>query len=289
MNLEKLSAIAANLPDAYKANANDLITRMGEVIEGIGDRDVTWRPQTLKLVQAMSDRSKLPKGANIGDFLLGEDVVTQPKAVIVLRSWDARQYWSPDQNETKMLCSSPDAVVGYIGKNCKDCEFSKFDEETKKTQCNKIKVFMVAAADLSDVFLIQFAKTGFKTGGDWNNLMKKAGVATYRRVYGVKSVDSKEYKNVVNFGVETFEGDKRDTPKEILEFVAELFTQVSTDRKESVDEFHKIILTRKQDPALLANSAADSEMVLIPDTTEAVPAAAAAPAGKSSLAKKYNV
>lgn len=289
MNLEKLSEIAQTLPDTVKANALDLIARMGEVIEGIGDRDVTWRPPTLKLIQAMSDRSKLPKGANIGDMLLGENVVPQPKKVIVLRSWDARQYWSPDQNETKMLCSSPDAVVGYIGKNCKDCEFSKFDEETKKTQCNKIKVFMVATEDLSDVFQVQFAKTGFKTGGEWQAMMKKAGVATYRRVYGLKSVDSKEYKNVVNIGVETYENELRDTPKELIPFVTELFNQVSADRKESVDNFHKIILERKQDPALLANAAADSEMVLIPDTSDSTPATEAAPAGKSSLAKKYNV
>ncbi len=287
MNLEKLSAIAANLPEDVRANALDLISRMGEVIEGIGDRDVTWRPPTLKLIQAMSDRSKLPKGANIGDMLLGENVVDQPLDVIVLRSWDARQYWSPDQNETKMLCSSPDAVVGYIGKNCKECEFSKFDEETKKTQCNKIKVFMVITRDLKEVFQVQFAKTGFKTGGEWQQMMKKAGVATFRRVYALKSVASKEYKNVENIGVETHEGDKRDTPKELIEFLTELFNQVGADRKESVDEFHKIIMTRKSDAPALTNNTADSEMVLIPDTA---PVAEAGATGKSSkLAKNYVV
>jgi hypothetical protein len=293
MNLNKLQELAQSLPDTVKQNALDLITRMGEVIEGIGDKPVVWRPQTLKLVQAMSDRSKLPKGANIGDFLLGEDVVGQPKDVIVLRSWDARQYWSPDQNEAKMLCSSPDAVIGYIGMECRSCPHSKFDEETKKTECNKIKVFMVVAADMSDVFLVQFAKTGYKTGNEWQQMMKKAGVAPYRRVYALKSVASKEYKNVENIGVETHEGDKRDTPKEFLEFVTELFTQVGADRKENVDEFHKIILSRKQDPALLAsnNSGSDSEIVLIGTDSEAsTPAVTeAAPASQSGTAKKYKV
>ena len=288
MNLEKLAALAANLPEDVRGNAQDLITRMGEVIEGISDRDVTWRPQTLKLIQAMSDRSKLPKGANIGDMLLGEDVVQQPLDVIVLRAWEARQYWSPDQNEAKMLCSSPDAVLGYIGLECKACPHSKYDEETKKTECNKIKVFMVAKRDLSDVFLIQFAKTGFKIGGDWQQMMKKAGVATYRRVYSLKSVASKEYKNVENIGVETHEGDKRDTPKEYIEFLTELFNQVGEDRKQSVTEFHKIILSRKTDPQLTSNAGADSEMVLIPDTSTA-PATEDAPAGKSKLAKNYVV
>lgn len=291
MNLEKLSAIAQTLPEAVKQNALDLIERMGEVIEGIGDRPVTWRPQTLKLVQAMSDRSKLPKGANIGDLLLGETVVGQPMDVIVLRSWDARQYWSPDQNEAKMLCSSPDAQVGYIGLECKACPNSVFDQETKKVACNKIKVFMVVARDLSDVFLIQFAKTGFKAGGEWQAMMKKAGVAPYRRVYALKGVDSKEYKNVVNLGVETHEGDKRDTPKDMLDFVTELFNQVGADRKESVDEFHKIILQRKQNPELLANAGADSEVALLTnDSTTDVEVKAPAKSGKTSdLAKTYSL
>lgn len=292
MNLEKLMELALELPEAVKQNAVNLITRMGETIEGIGDVPVGWRAGTLKLIQAMSDRSKLPKGANIGDFLLGETVITQPHPVYVLRSWDARQYWSPDQNEAKMLCSSPDNKLGYIGLNCKECPHSKFDEETKKTECNKIKVFMVVSADLSDVFMINFAKTSYKSGGDWEMMMKKAGVAPYRRVYGLKSEGSKTYKNVETLAIETFEGDKRDTPAEYLPFVTELFNQVGAERKTMVDDFHRIVLARKQDPALLANaSGADSEMILIGDSSTELPAKESvdAPAGKTSLAKKYAV
>lgn len=293
MNLEKLTALAQSLPDTVKQNALDLLERMGEVIEGIGDRPVGWRPQTLKLVQAMSDRSKLPKGANIGDFLLGEDVVAQPRKVIVLRSWEARQYWSPDQNEAKMLCSSPDAKLGYIGLECKACPHSVYDADAKKVDCNKIKVFMVVTDDLSDVFLVQFAKTSFKNGGEWEGMMKKAGVAIYRRVYGLKAVASKEYKNVETIGIETYEGAERDTPKEYLEFIAELFTQVGTDRRESVEVFHKMILERKQNPELLANTAgADSEVVLIEDGTAATkdtPKEDAPAAKQSPKSKQYSM
>jgi len=292
MNLEKLMELALTLPDAVKQNAVDLVTRMGETIEGIGDTPVGWRAGTLKLIQAMSDRSKLPKGANIGDFLLGETVISQPHPVYVLRSWNARQYWSPDQNEAKMLCSSPDDKLGYIGLNCKECPHSKYDEETKKTECNKIKVFMVISADLSNIFMINFAKTSYKSGGDWEMMMKKAGVAPYRRVYGLKSEGSKTYKNVETLAIETFEGDKRDTPEAYLPFLVELFTQVGADRKAGIDEFHKIVLSRKQDPALLAStSGADSEMVLIGNDTKELPVSEGTdvPAGKTSLAKKYAV
>jgi len=124
MDLTKLAALAADLPEAYKANALALVTRMGEVIEGIGDEPVKWRAGTVKLFQAVSDRSKVPKGTQVGDLVLGENVLPKPTKVMVLRLWDARQYWSPDQNEAKMLCSSPDAELGYIGMYCKQCPHS---------------------------------------------------------------------------------------------------------------------------------------------------------------------
>jgi hypothetical protein len=291
MNLEKLKDLAQALPEAVRQNALDLVTRMGEVIEGIGDEPVKWRASTAKLMQAVSDRSKAPKGATIGDIIVGEEVLAAPAKVIVLRSWDARQMWSPDQNEAKMLCSSPDAEVGYIGNKCRECPHSKFDEETKKTECNKIKTMMLLKADFSDIFLINFAKTNYKTGTEWQMMMKKAGVAPYRRIYGLKSETSKQYKNVETIAIETYTGDERDTPADCLAFVTELFTQVGADRKEMVDNFHKIIISRKQDPSMLTSSGgADSEVVLI-GTDSASEAAPAKPAGKSesTLAKKYSV
>lgn len=273
MNLEKLKELAEKLPEeSNRANAIALVERMGEVIEGISDKPITWRPGTLKLTQATSDRSKLPRGATVGDLVLGETVLDKPYKVIPIRSWDARQYWSPDQNEAKMLCSSPDAEVGYLGFNCRECPHSEFKDN--KIDCNKIKVFMVVASDLSDVFLVNFAKTSYKVGGDWQGLMKKAGVAPYRRVYGITSESSKQYKNVETMSIETFRNEDKDTPKEMLEFVTELFNQVGADRKETVDAFHKMILARRQDPSLMLanNSGVDSEVQLIEASKESAPA-----------------
>jgi hypothetical protein len=293
MNLDKLTALAAALPETHRAAAQELITRMGTVIEGIGDEGVSWRPQTARLVQGTSDSSKLPDGAKIGSMLLGEAILPQSTKVIVLRSWDARQYWSPDQTEAKMLCSSPDAQLGYIGKECKQCEHSKFDEEANKIDCNKIKVVMVVAADLSDIFLLNFAKTGYKIGNEWQGLMKKAGVAPYRRIYGIKSSVGKQFKNVAQFDIETYDDDAvRVTPAGILEFVTELFTQVGADRKEMVDNFHKMIFTRKENPALTAasNGGADSEVVLVgTNVNEKTADAVEGEKKTSSLASKYSV
>lgn len=291
MNIEKLAELAAALPDTHKANAVALVERMGAVIEGIGDEGVKWRMPTAKLMQAVSDRSKAPKGAGIGDIIVGEKILKKPQRVIVLKSFMSRQYWSPNQNEEKMLCSSPDGVLGYIGKQCTSCPHQVFDEVAKKTECNKLKSFILITEDLSEIFALNFAKTSYKVGDAWEKNLKKAGVMPYRRVYGLTSTGSKQYKGVETLDIELYDDEKRDTTEAILPFVKELFEQVGADRKEMLVHFHKMVNSRMQDPALLADSSggSDSEVVLIGNDSEPTETAAektAAP--KSSMAKKYS-
>ena len=282
MDFEKLNTLAAALPDQYKANAQALLTRMTEVIEGIGDNDVKWRPPLLKLVQAVSDRSKLPKGAGAGDIVIGDAKVEQPLGFIPMRMWNARQYWSPDQNEAKILCSSQDAKVGYLG-DCNTCPHSKFDEVARKSDCSKIKVVISIKDDLSEIFTTNFAKTNFKIGGEFETLLKKAGVAPYRRIYNMRAETSKQYKNVETYAIDTRSGKERDTPVEVLEFVTELFNMIGVDRKESVDQFHKYIAERSLKTAAL-EAPAESGVVMI-EVSEQTPAEST----ESSMSKRYDV
>lgn len=295
MNLEKLSTLANDLPDPYKANALALIERMGTVLEGIGDEGVAWRPNTTRLVQGTSDIAKLPKGAGVGTILNGENILGSVTKGHVLRTWTARQMWSPDQNEAKMLCSSPDGELGYIGLKCKECPHQVYDADTKKVECNKIIVSMWIAEDLSDIWLTQFAKTGYKTGTDLQMMMKKAGVATYRRIYGLTSDVGKQYKNVAAYRIETYDKDDlKNTKESNIPFLTELFTQVSAERTEHVKTFHQIVLARKTDVNLLANnSSADSEVVLIEGSPAEAKTETKAEAkhekSTSPLAKKYDL
>lgn len=271
MNTDKLLELAQQLPEVVRQNAIDLVTRMGTVIEGIGDEGVAWRAPMAKLMQAVSDRSKFPKGATPGDILVGENLLKKPLPVIPLLIYDGRQFWSPDQNEEKMLCYSPDAKLGVALGECKTCPHSVFDEEAKKIDCNKIKTVMNITGDLSELFSINFAKTGYKIGTEWEKNMKKAGVAPFRRQYSLSSETSKQYKNVESYLVETYAtDDKKNTPVEYLPFLQELFNQIRSDRKDFIDNFHRIVLARKPDQALLGTSNADSEMVLIETTVEAI-------------------
>lgn len=261
MNLETLKELAVALPESHKANAQALIERMEAVVEGIGDEPIRWRALLLKLIQATSDRSKLPKGVGAGDFMLGEDKVDQPLPIIPLYIGNARQYWSPDKDEAKMLCSSPDAKMGYIGKECAKCEFSQFNEETRKSECSKIKHMLVIKADFSDIFAINFAKTNYAVGTEFESLMKKAGVAPYRRVYHLSSKTNSKYKNVESFVIEPAPAAEKNVAPELVDFLKELFEVVRQDRKDNLDKFYEIIELRRSgtDSTLkLTNESADT-------------------------------
>lgn len=286
MNLEKLKAIAEKLPKEYKDNAVSLLERMEEVVEGIGDEPVRWKPSMLKLVQGTTDRGSIPKGTAIGEFVLGEAKVEQPLKYIPLRIWEGRQYWSPDQNENKLLCSSPDGKLGYIGSYCNQCPHAKFDEEARKSDCGKTQNVIAILPDLSDIFIVGFAKTNYKVGLELKTAATKAKVALYRRVYALTSETNKQYKNVENYAFETLDDTAKVVPDVLLEFLKELFEVISQDRKDSVDKFHETVLARKAAAPALQAPAEDSNTVLLTDESGTE---SSGESTVSDLAKNYQV
>lgn len=280
MELEKLKKIAEKHDKDYREKATALLTRMSEVVEGIGDEPILWKPSPLKLVQATTDRGSIPKGALPGDFVIGETKIERPMKFIPLRIWEGRQMWSPDQNESKLLCSSIDAKIGYKGVYCNQCPHSRFDEVARKSECGKTHNMIAIAPDLSDIFTVTFAKTNFATGGALKTAATKAGVPLYRRVYGLNSETNKKYKNVENYALELLGPEERQVPEAALGFLKELFDVITVDRKETVEKFHEYALSHKEDTEALP-APEDGTTVLLEGGDE--------PATESSLSKNYAV
>lgn len=263
---EEFAALASKLPKDYKANAESLVQRMGEEIEGIGDEPQVWRPNYLRIVQATSDRSKLPKGTAIGALILGEDVAEQPLNVIPLRMWRARQFWDPDHDANRQICYSPDAVEGLLGK-CRGCPHAKFNEELGKSDCGMVLNFLVAKADLSDIFYVQFAKTNYSNGKDWENTLKKAGVAPYRRVYSLETFTNASYKNVESMKASPV----GETPKELNDLLFSMMRTFGEDRKAHIEDFRQMAAERREagdlPHASLDAPTADKQLEHIPEET----------------------
>jgi len=256
-NLETLTSAAEALPEGIKENALKLIEEMGTPIEGIGDTPTQWKPGFLRLVQGTTDRTSLPKGTSIGDFVLGETKLEQPLKFIPIRIWDTRQYWDPDQTNNKMLCWSPDAKMGQIGRECYSCEHAKWVEGVG-SDCGKSKSVLAISSDLKSIFLIQFSKSNFKIGNELEGLMKRAGVLPYQRIYGLTSATSSTAKNVENFKVQVLDEKDRKTPAELLPFLKELFSAVSEDRKKTIEIFYKNA-TERRDRLALSNNSTESD------------------------------
>jgi len=265
---EKLAELAKGISGKHGTDAAALVVKMGEVIEGLSDKPMEWRPSTIKLVQATTDRSKLPRGATIGSLILGENIVPTPLKVIPLRVAVTRQMWNPDPAAASMVCSSPDGEVGYRYGKCKECPNQKFDEAEKKSACNKTISVISVTEDLTNVFFTNFSKTNYSNGLDWQGLMKKAGVSPYKRVYELSSTTSPKVKNVEVIKVEPVSGDNNLDPK-LLPFIEELFHIAGEDRKAQVANFYAYIEQKKDASTLMLNDANthEGEVTLIAAST----------------------
>jgi hypothetical protein len=272
-NLDKLAELATTLPAKIKAGAAELVSKMGEVVEGIGDNPIEWRPDSLKVVQGTSDRSKLPKSAVIGSIVIRDTVFEQPLTVIPLRAWKGRQYWDPDQNNSRVICSSQDTKVGFRFGNCSSCQYSKFDEENNKSQCNTTVTVMATTPELDKVFMVNFSKSNYSNGTAWMSLMSKNGVSTYKRQYTLTTETSKKSKNVEVL----LAANDTTSAKDSLPFLQELFDQISANREESLAKFYDYVksLTSATPMALpshmeLDESEVTTVQVLEPEVTAAV-------------------
>lgn len=252
MDVSNLVELASALPESVSQNALDLLERMSATVEGIGDGDIEWKPPILKVVQATTDRSSLPKGTSIGDLVIGDEKIEQPLTVIPLRLWDSRQMWSPDKDDSRVLCWSPDAMTGITGQACKTCPHQVFNTEENRVDCTKNKSVMSISADLRHIFISNFSKTNYSNGMEWQGLMKKAGVSPYRRLYDLNTEASKKHKNVEALIATPVALPAGNIAEELKPFIEALFTMVSENRKEHLIQFKEMASARASQLALNA-------------------------------------
>jgi len=288
MDTTTLIAATEGLPEELKANALALVDTMSTLVEGIGDEGMAWKPPFLRLVQGTTDRSSIPKGTGIGDFVLGESKLDKPLEFIPLRLWTARQYWNPDQTKSNMLCWSPDALLGYVGVECKTCPFQVWKEDAagnSGADCGKVLGLLAITTDLSKIFTVNFAKSSYTAGMELQSAMKKAGVTSYLRQYGLTAVTSPKAKAIEIFKVEVLDDKKRRTPPELVPFLKALFDIATADRKASIEAFYTDARARAASGITLLAAPSETPALAAP-SENAVPVEAAA---VSPMSKNYKV
>ena len=120
---------------------------------------------------------------------------------------------------------------------------------------------MTITEDLTQLFFINFIKSNYASGLDWQGLMKKAGVSPYKRIYEISVVTSQKAKNVELLKVEPVAGQTNVSDK-VLPFIEELFIMSGEDRKASLVNFYDYVDNKKQG-AQLQLEHVDSTVTLI--------------------------
>lgn len=261
MTNEQLFEIAGKIKDeGLRENAVSFLNKMTEVIEGIGDKPIEWRPSGLKVVQSMSDTDKLPSGAKAGDLVLGDDIVKDDLLVFPLRVWDSRVMWHEDTDRNEIICQSPDGRNGYRFGNCFQCPHSKY-REGEGVDCNKTKNFMVVKSDLSDVFVCNFAKSQYAMGMDWESTMRKMKTHPYNRQYKLSTENHPKYKKVKALVA----SPTRETlDEDVREFLAALFERIREDREKQLESFSAYLEKKEEgqgNPALENRSVGEDDPV----------------------------
>ena len=277
---QSLTELAQKIKNKTKReNALQLLENMQMEIPGIGDTPVRWKPSFIKVVQGTTDTSKFTDKVASGDIVWGDSLKGALTQVIPLTSFQGRQMWDPDPNNVILLCSSPDAKVGFKYGECKKCAFSKFDEAAKKSACSLNYTFYVLSPDFKDVGQVSFSKTSYSNGAAWVKLLRQGGGYPYRNMFNLKSKKSTQYKNVNLLEAEGIAG-KIPYEEGEQEFVHDLYMFFYNSREEFLktwDEDHRT-------PQALTNQAPAvpqiaSSSILEADTSDTV----------SSEATKYEM
>lgn len=234
-----LSALASAIPEeSLKENALGLLDRMVEVISGMGDRDITWQPTYVRIMQGTSDMSAVmaAEGAtvNVGSIVIGNTAVKPGFRVIPIAFWQSRTLWDKsDDSNGRKLCSSPDAKTGWNHGDCKTCPFGIGGPDTMP-DCNKEYAFLVMAGDFSDMYMIKYHKSLYRAGLDWSKEITQARVHPFKRFFELHSRSQEKKKTVKEIHAKLAGVTASEYSPEAMKFLEAIYKKQVTDRAQSL-------------------------------------------------------
>ena len=163
--------------------------------------------------------------------------------VVVLKIWQERIYWNPDNNaNNKILCSSRDMKNGVTGKKCISCPAEPFRSDGKG--CNKQYIMLVASAkNPTEIFRMILAKTGYGNGKEITDTLDKEGkkknIPANQLVFTVSSVTEKN-KAGQSYSKMEFKFAGRCDQK-LVPVLNDLYWEASDHLQELKDDFHNRI------------------------------------------------
>jgi len=233
--IEAVVESIGNLPEALRANASALFKDMTEVRVGLGDRETRWSPTPLRIVQAMTNTDAIEGDAKKGSLVLGAAVARSPVRVHILRVWDSRALWNADLTNPSIVCQSPDGKTGWRFGSCKDCDNSKFHDDTPPA-CRQQKTFLAITEDLRHIIRIDLSRTQLRIGMDLEKRLNKMSGIPFERVFELKS--KKHDKNPNVYVLDPIRTEEYSAP-ETSAFLDSIFTLFAERRREEIQAFYQ--------------------------------------------------
>lgn len=247
---DTLSKLAEAIKDeTRRTNALSLLNRMTEVIEGVGDRPITWQPKLVKVLQALSKTDDITGNAKPGAIVAGNEVVPNGTEVIPLMTWTSRSMWDPNKDSNRKLCSSPDGKLGYNHGLCRNCPFGNSKEPGVPPPCNKEQAFLMIRRDFSDMWRLTFHKTQYRDGKDWSDNIKNSRVHPFKRVYALNGADYEKKKQIKTIKASILDVKENEIPADELAFLEAMYHKQLEDRKAYLENFTQYVESRSA-PAL---------------------------------------
>lgn len=188
VHTEEFEAGLGAVPEALRANFQELMERMNPDRETREMGEPKFRPATLRLYQGVGEKPKnpkLPKGGvedGSGNIVLVPETfkddfegVPQKLVVSILLMSEGRAFWPPrgpdgqpqipagiDIKGNQMICGSSDRVMGTRYGKCDACPY-KPDFGKKEKGCKDNVDLFVVKPDLSAIYQITLGATSFRT------------------------------------------------------------------------------------------------------------------------------
>lgn len=243
--------VAANAikDKTLKANALALIEQMSFKLEDGDDKDSGYAPQFMRLIQGITAQDSYPDSARAGDFVLGSGkdafVLARNSELLPIMMPSSRIFWDPaEKDKGKMLCSSPDAVIGKLGP-CDTCQHAKY-VEGEGVDCTSVITMSAMTSDLSHIFRLGFSKTAWKVGKGLKDSMRRKSKQPYQVVVKLSSAMNSDHKQVQAPSVEIV----GTPPIEVQEFTRQVFLYFKKGRDAYIEVFRNALPAPDATPLL---------------------------------------
>lgn len=243
LSLESLRDLITDgsLPPEAQKSLSIIVDQASAVRPGMEEVNTRWRIARVQIAQATSTSAAKPENAKNGDLYTTAGKLLEKPFGFIPFYFNFENIMFP-MGAKAPSCQAPDAKLGQPYGECAKCPNLPFGLQNggkgdqKKTDCQNQIVAVVLASDLSQVYIIQFAKTSRGAG---SAVMALAGQMQFSWQQSYLLSTEKGNSELGNFHKMKVEPTGRDNPAHVQKICAALNELYSMERYRALAEWYR--------------------------------------------------